>query len=70
MQSKLPASQLHSTVPAGGGGTAPDSPPTFAKDPAHPLTPPPYPPTQEAGKPEAQRLGALDWRQQRQDTRC
>lgn len=50
--------QRHSTVPAGGGGAAPGSPPTFATDPAHPLTPPHYP---QAGyrETEAQRLGAL-----------
>lgn len=34
-------SQLLGTVRAGGGGAAPVSPPTFATDPAHPLTPPP-----------------------------
>lgn len=34
-------SQLPGTVRAGGGGAAPGSPPTFATDPAHPLTPPP-----------------------------
>lgn len=52
-------SQLPGRVPAGGGGAAPGSPPTFATNPAHPLAPPLPQPQAGYRETEAQRLGAL-----------
>jgi hypothetical protein len=56
---KQAGSQLPGRVRAGGGGAAPGSPPTFAIEPAHPLTPPLPHPQAEYRETEAQRLGAL-----------
>lgn len=56
-----------------GGGAAPDSPPTFATHPAHPLTPPPCPQHRRQGNrgPETGCFATgYDWRQQREGTQC